>query len=78
MAIVGQDCIPEVMEEMKNPSSPIIGSISHQVQTYGPRLIQLGVAILRGHAVPPYNYVQHNYVQHRAITAGMVREGEAL
>jgi len=73
VAIVGQDCIPEVMEEMKNSSSPIIGSISHQVQTYGPRLIQLGVAILRGHAVPPYNYVQH-----RAITAGMVREGEAL
>jgi ribose transport system substrate-binding protein len=73
VAIVGQDCIPEVMEEMKNPFSPIIGSISHQVQTYGPRLIQLGVAILRGHAVPPYNYVQH-----RAITAGMVREGEAL
>ena len=73
VAIVGQDCIPEVMEEMKNPSSPIIGSISHQVQTYGPRLIQLGVAILRGHAVPPYNYVQH-----RAITAGMVREGETL
>ena len=73
VAIVGQDCIPEVMEEMKNSSSPIIGSISHQVQTYGPRLIQLGVAILRGHAVPPYNYVQH-----RAITAGMVREGEAI
>jgi ribose transport system substrate-binding protein len=72
IAIVGQDCIPEVMEEMKKPNSPIIGSISHQVQTYGPRLIQLGVAILRGHAVPPYNYVHH-----KAITAGMVREGEA-
>jgi ribose transport system substrate-binding protein len=73
VAIVGQDCIPEVMEEMKNPSSPIIGSISHQVQTYGPRLIQLGVALLRGHAVPPYNYVQH-----RATTASVVREGEAV
>jgi ribose transport system substrate-binding protein len=72
VAIVGQDCIPEVLEEMKNPSSPIIGSISHEVQTYGPRLIQLGVAILRGHAVPPYNYVHH-----RVVTAGMVREGEA-
>ena len=73
VAIVGQDCIPEVIEEMKNLSSPVIGSISHQVQTYGPRLIQLGVAILRGHAVPPYNYVQH-----RAITASIVREDEAV
>lgn len=71
VAIVGQDCIPEVMEEMKKPSSPVVGSISHEVQTYGPRLVQLGVAILRGHAVPPYNYVHH-----RAVTAGMVREGE--
>ncbi len=48
VAIVGQDGIPEVLDEMKKPFSPIIGSISHQVQTYGPRLIQLGVAILRG------------------------------
>ena len=72
IAIVGQDCIPEVIEEMKSPSSPIIGSISHEVHTYGPRLVQLGVAILRGHSVPPYNYVQH-----RAVKAAMVREGEA-
>jgi ribose transport system substrate-binding protein len=48
VAIVGQDCIPEVLDELKKPQSPIIGSISHEAQTYGPRLIQLGVAILRG------------------------------
>jgi len=72
VAIVGQDCIPEVLEEMRKPASPMIGSISHEAQTYGPRLIQLGVTILRGNAVPPYNYVHH-----RVVTAGMVREGEA-
>jgi len=72
VAIVGQDCIPEVLEEMKKPFSPIIGSISHQVQTYGPRLIHLGVAILRGQSVPPYNYVHH-----RVVTADMMRDGEA-
>jgi len=67
VAIVGQDCIPEVLDELKKPQSPIIGSISHEAHTYGPRLIQLGVALLRGHTVPPYNYVQH-----RVITAGML------
>ncbi len=72
VVIAGQDCIPEVLEEMKKPFSPIIGSISHQVQTYGPRLIQLGVAILRGQSVPPYNYVHH-----RVVTADMMRESEA-
>jgi ribose transport system substrate-binding protein len=63
-AIVGQDSIPDVLEEMKKGTSAIIGSISHGVESYGPRLIQLGIAILRGYSVPPYNYVHH-----RAVTA---------
>jgi ribose transport system substrate-binding protein len=61
-AIVGQDCIPEVVDEMRNGNSAIIGSVSHGADTYGPRLIQLGIAILRGHSVPPYNYVRHHMV----------------
>ncbi len=61
-AIVGQDCIPEVMEEMRRGTSAMVGSISHEPETYGPRLIQLGIAILRGYTVPPYNYVHHKAV----------------
>jgi ribose transport system substrate-binding protein len=61
-AIVGQDCIPEVLEEMRTGMSAIIGSVSHGAETYGPRLIQLGIALLRGHIVPPYNYVRHHVV----------------
>ena len=63
-AIVGQDCIPEVLEELGKGDSAIIGSISHEAESYGPRLIQLGIAILRGYTVPPYNYAHH-----RAVTA---------
>ena len=59
VAIVGQDCIPEVLEELRKGSGSIIGSISHEAESYGPRLIQLGVTLLRGQTVPPYNYVQH-------------------
>lgn len=62
VAIVGQDCIPEVLEEMQRKRGPLIGSISHEAHTYGPRLIQLGVTLLRGNTVPPYNYVQHRVV----------------
>jgi len=68
-AIVGQDCIPEVMEEMKRGSSAMIGSISHEPETYGPRLIQLGIAILRGYTVPPYNYVHHKAVTPETLGA---------
>jgi ribose transport system substrate-binding protein len=63
-AIVGQDCIPDVLKEMVTGQSSIIGSISHEVETYGPRLIQIGIALLRGDHVPPYNYVRH-----KAVTA---------
>ncbi len=62
VAIVGQDCIPEVAAEMRNARSPIIGTVSHEAQTYGSRLVHLGVALLRGHTVPPYNYVDHRLI----------------
>jgi len=62
LAIVGHDCIPEVIEEMKRKKSPVIGSVSHEVTTYGPRLIQLGVALVKGESVAPYNYVEHRLV----------------
>lgn len=68
-AIVGQDCIPEVLDEMRTKSSAIVGSISHEAESYGPRLIQLGISILRGYTVPPYNYMHH-----RAITLDTLGE----
>jgi ribose transport system substrate-binding protein len=73
-AIVGQDCIREVLDEMRKPASAIVGSISHEPEAYGPRLVQLGISILRGYTVPPYNYVHH-----RAVTPEiLVAEAEAL
>jgi ribose transport system substrate-binding protein len=62
VAIVGQDCIPEAMEEMRIASAPMIGSVSHEAATYGPRLIQLALALLNGQTVPPCNYVEHKLV----------------
>jgi ribose transport system substrate-binding protein len=62
VATVGQDCIPEVLEEMRSGGECLIGSVSHEAHTYGPRLIQLGLAILRGNAVPPYNFVHHKLI----------------
>jgi ribose transport system substrate-binding protein len=68
-AIVGQDCIPEALEEMRTGKSALIGSISHEVETYGPRLIQLGISLLRGYTVPPYNYVRHKAVTAESVSA---------
>jgi ribose transport system substrate-binding protein len=68
-AIVGQDCIPEALEEMRSGASAFIGSISHEAESYGPRLIQLGIALLRGYTVPPYNYVHHRAVTQESLGA---------
>jgi ribose transport system substrate-binding protein len=69
LAIVGQDCIPEAIEEMRLGTSALIGSISHETESYGPRLIQLGIALLRGYTVPPYNYVRHRAVTPETLGA---------
>jgi ribose transport system substrate-binding protein len=68
-AIVGQDCIPEAIAEMRTGKSALIASISHEVETYGPRLIQLGISLLRGYTVPPYNYVRHKAVTAEPLSA---------
>jgi ribose transport system substrate-binding protein len=68
VAVVGQDCLEEMMTEMRRPGSPAIGSVSHEVAQYGPRLIELGLALLRGETVPPYNYVAHRAVKADHLT----------
>ena len=62
VAIVGQDCIAEAVQEMRRDRSPMIGSVSHETSSYGPSLIHLGLSLLRGQTVPPYNYVAHRMV----------------
>ena len=56
---------------MKSGKSALVGSISHEVETYVPRLIQLGIALLRGYTVPPYNYIRH-----KAVTPETLSEGQ--
>jgi ribose transport system substrate-binding protein len=67
VAIVGQDCIADAMAEMRKDKSPLIGTVSHETNSYGPSLIHLGLALLRGQHVPPYNYVDHKLVMRESL-----------
>jgi ribose transport system substrate-binding protein len=69
VAIAGQDCITEAIEEMMNPGSPLVASIEHFAESYGERLITLGLNILRGQAVPPYNFTEHKILTHESLKA---------
>lgn len=72
VAIVGQDCIPEAIEEMHRRATPLVGSVSHEASHYGPRLIHLGLLILRGETVAPYNYIAH-----RLVTPASLKKAKA-
>ena len=63
VAIVGHDCIPDALNEMKLAGTPLVASVSREVDTYGRRLIQLGRALVRGQHVAPYHYVNHKLVK---------------
>jgi ribose transport system substrate-binding protein len=67
VAILGQDCISEAITEMQKSKSPLIGSVSHETSSYGPSLIHLGLSLLRGQTVPPYNYVAHRMVMQESL-----------
>jgi ribose transport system substrate-binding protein len=67
VVIVGQDCIAEAMVEMQKERSPMIGSVSHETSSYGPSLIHLGLQLLRGQTVPPYNYVAHKMITRKTL-----------
>ena len=70
VAVVGQDCIEEALAEMQRKNSPLIGSVSHEISSYGPGLMQLGLSLLRGQMMPPYNYVAHRLVRREALSRG--------
>jgi ribose transport system substrate-binding protein len=67
VAIVGHDCIEEAIQEMRVPGTPLIGSISHGMANAGPDLIRLGLALLNGESVPPYNYLKHDLVSAKSL-----------
>lgn len=69
LVVVGQDCIAEALEEMRKPGSPLIASVSHEISSYGPNLMQLGLALVKGQTVPPYNYVTHRLVTRASLLA---------
>jgi ribose transport system substrate-binding protein len=67
VAIVGQDNLAEVVEEMGKPGSPIVGTVSHEVHEYGPRIIELALSILQGRSGPPYNYINHQVITQEVV-----------
>jgi ribose transport system substrate-binding protein len=74
IAIVGQEERSQALEELRSIGSPLIGLISHEGHSYGPRLIHLGILLASDEAVPPHNYVNHKAISRNQIRSNMIPE----
>jgi ribose transport system substrate-binding protein len=66
-AIVGQNGEPDARAELRQPRTPLIGSVGYFPERYGAELIALALEILAGRPTPPAKFVRH-----QVITAGNV------
>ena len=67
VAVVGQDFLSRMEAEMGMPDTPAVGSVSHEVDQYGARIIELALTLLRGEKVAPYNYIEHRVVTRQEV-----------
>jgi ribose transport system substrate-binding protein len=61
-AVVCQNASIEARNEMRRPSSRLVGSVAYHPERYGEGLIPLAMDILRGKPVPPAVFVKHQMV----------------
>src|SRR5262249_49085364 len=61
-AVVGQNGEPDARAELREPRTPLIGSVGFFPEKYGDGLIRLGLAILGGKPVPPAVFIKHQLI----------------
>ena len=69
VAVAGHDCVEEMIAELRRNDSPAVASVSHEVSQYGEYLMRLGLSLLRGEIVPPYNFTQYEVVSRENLPA---------
>lgn len=61
-AVAGQDGSLEAREEMRRPSTRLVCSVAYFPETYGARIIQLALDVLKHKPVAPALFVQHELI----------------
>jgi ribose transport system substrate-binding protein len=61
-AIVGQNAEPDARVELREPRSPLVGSVGYFPEKYGDGLLRLALDILAGRPVPPAVFVRHQLI----------------
>ena len=61
-AIVGQNAEPDARAELREPRTPLIGSVAYFPEKYGEELISLALDILSRRPTPPAKFVRHQVI----------------
>ncbi|MDE1177299.1 MAG: substrate-binding domain-containing protein [Edaphobacter sp.] len=61
-AVAGQDGSVAAREEMRRPSSRLVCSVAYFPETYGARIVQLALDVLKHKPVAPAVFVQHELI----------------
>lgn len=61
-AIVGQNAEPDARAELRQPRTPLIGSVAYFPERYGEELIALALDLLEGRPTPPAKFVRHQVI----------------
>jgi ribose transport system substrate-binding protein len=68
--VVSQGADAGARAEMLTPGSPLVGAVSYVPERYGPRLLELAMAIVAREPVPPAVYISHELVTAASIRSG--------
>jgi ribose transport system substrate-binding protein len=61
-AIVGQNAEPDARAELREPKTPLIGSVAYFPEKYGEELVALALDILARRPTPPAKFVRHQVI----------------
>jgi ABC-type sugar transport system substrate-binding protein len=61
-AVVGHGGSAEIMEMVRDATSPCVGTVSFHAELYGPGLVSLVVPTLQGRSVTPVHYIAHEFL----------------
>ncbi len=61
-ALVGQHGEPDARAELREPRTPLIGSVAYFPERYGEELTALALDILAGRPTPPAKFVKHQVI----------------
>jgi ribose transport system substrate-binding protein len=61
-AVMGQNAEPDARTEMRQPRTPLIGSVAYFPERYGEELITLALDILARRPTPPAKFVRHQII----------------